>query len=319
MVSMDREEQARIAETKRIAPLLEGAIDMHYHGYPEMTLQVKARVEDAEVLEMAREAGMAGIVLKSQMWPTMGRVYQLRQSLRGIECFSSITLNPIAGGLSPWAVDAAARLGAKVVWLPTWGSVHKLGTAGFTRMMKGWFPGMTLGTGLCCTDGSGKVTPDVASIVQLAKDHGLVLCTGHISPLESLAVAREAQRIAYSRLVFTHPLSETVGATLEQTKEMVRRGAYVEFCALNLFHGKDEAIVEFMSELDPSRCIISSDAFREWLPPGPELLRMFIGRLLMIHGMDETSLRMMVRDNPAALLGLVPSDKGSAATPKEAS
>lgn len=304
----NREYQAKVAETKSVSHLLHGAIDMHYHGYPEITLRVKARMDDEEVLKQARTLGMRGIVIKSQMWPTVGRVYHLRQHVPEIECFSSITLNSIVGGLSPWVVDAAARQGAKVVWLPTWNAAHKKGQGGFSRMMKAWFPSMTFEPGLSCIDSSGKVTPDVRSIIRLAKDMDLVLCTGHISPIESLAIAREAEQISFTRLVFTHPLSDAVGATLEQTKEMVRRGAYAEFCALNIFVGNNlERIPEFISELGADHCILSTDAFREWVPPGPEFLRMFLGRLLMVAGIDEESIKIMVQRNPTVLLGLSPA------------
>ena len=303
---MDWEYQAKVAEAKRVSPLLQGAIDMHYHGYPEITLRVKARVDDVEALELAYNLGMRGIVFKSQMWPTMGRVYHLRQRVPDIECFASITLNSIVGGLSPWVVEATARQGAKMVWLPTWSAIHMLGQGSFSRFLKGWFPSMTFAPGLSCIDSSGKVTPDVGSIIKLAKDMELVLGTGHISPIESLAVAQEAERIGFTRLVFTHPLSDSVGATMEQTKEMIKRGAYVEFCALSLFHGKESKIIEFIGEVGADHCILSTDAFREWLPPGPEFLRMFIGRLLLISGIDEESIRIMVRHNPAFLLGLPP-------------
>lgn len=302
---MDREKQAMVAETKSVSPLLQGAIDMHYHGYPEMTPHIKARVEDVAMLEMAREMGMRGIVIKSQIWPTMGLVYHLRQRVPGIECFASITLNSIVGGLSPWVVEVAAKQGAKVVWLPTWSSTHMIGEVGFSKMMKGWFPSMKFEPGLCCINSSGKVTPDVQSIIKLCRDMGLVLCTGHISLKESLAVAQEAERIGFARLIFTHPLAGAIPATIDETKEMAKRGAYVEFCALNIFKGKNlEMIPEFIGELGADHCILSTDAFREWVPPEPEFLRMFIGRLLMVSGIDEESIRKMVQHNPAVLLGL---------------
>lgn len=304
--SMNLEMQAKVADTKQIDPLLQGAIDMHYHGYPEITLGVRARLDDVQVLEMARSMGMRGIVLKSQMWPSIGKVHFLRQQVAGIEPFGSIVLNSVVGGISPWVVDAAARQGAKVVWLPTWSSAHKLGLDGFSKFMKTWFPTMTFEPGLSCLDPSGKLTPEAQSIIKLAKDMDLVLCTGHVSPNESLTVAQEAERIGFTKLIFTHPLSGSVGATLEQTKEMAKRGAYVELIALNIFYGNAlDKMLEFISAVGAKRCILSTDSFMEWVPPGPEFLRMFVGRLL-ISGIDEESLRMMVRDNPATLLGLAP-------------
>lgn len=302
--SMNLEMQAKVADTKKVSPLLQGAIDMHYHGYPEITLGVRARLDDVEVLEMARSMGMRGIVFKSQMWPSMSRVHFLHQHVPGIESFGSIVLNSVVGGLSPWVVDAAARQGAKVVWLPTWSSIHKLGLDGFSKFMKAWFPTMTFEPGLSCVDSSGKVTSEVRSIIGIAKNMDLVLCTGHVSPNESLSIAQEAERIGFTKLVFTHPLSGSVGATLEQTKEMAKRGAYIELIALNIFYGNAlDRMLEFISALGAKQCILSTDAFMEWVPPGPEFLRMFIGRLL-ISGIDEDSIRTMVRDNPATLLDL---------------
>lgn len=302
--SMNLELQARVAETKQVSPLLQGAIDMHCHGYPEITLGVKARLNDVETLELAHNMGMRGIVFKSQMWPNIGQVYHLRQRVPDVESFSSITLNSVVGGLSPWVVEAAARQGAKVVWLPTWSSIHKLGQDGFSKFMKTWFPSMVFEPGLSCVDSSGKLTAEVQTIIKLAKNMDLVLCTGHIHPNESLAIAQEAERIDFNRLVFTHPLSGSVGATLEKTKEMTKRGAYAELIALNIFYGNAlDRMLEFITELGAEHCILSTDAFMEWIPPGPEFLRMFIGRLL-ISGIDEASITKMVRDNPAKLLGL---------------
>lgn len=304
--SMNLELQAKVADTKMISPLLRGAIDMHCHGYPEITLGVKARLNDVETLELARDMGMRGIVFKSQMWPNIGQVHHLRQRVPDVECFSSIVLNSVVGGLSPWVVEAAARQGAKVVWLPTWSSVHKLGLDGFSKFMKTWFPSMIFEPGLSCVDSSGKLTPEVRTIIKLAKDMDLVLCTGHIAPNESLAIAQEAERIGFTKLVFTHPLSGSVGATLEQTKEMTKRGAYAELIALNIFYGNAlDRMLEFITELGADHCILSTDAFMEWVPPGPEFFRMFIGRLL-ISGINEESLRTMVRDNPTKLLSLPP-------------
>jgi hypothetical protein len=173
-------------------------------------------------------------------------------------------------------------------------------------MMKAWFPNIQFEPGLSCVDDSGQLVPAVESIIQLCKDMDLVLCTGHISPEESLAVAKEAEKIDYAKLIFTHPLSGGVGATLEQTREMTKRGAYAELVALNIFYGSElDLMLDFISELGPEHCILSSDTFMEWTPPGPEFFRMFLGRLL-ISGVAEEKILTMVRDNPASLLELPP-------------
>jgi hypothetical protein len=301
---MSLESQANVAETKEVSPLLKNAIDMHFHCYPEFKSAIKSRLEDKQTLELAREMGMRAVVLKSQMWPTTGQVYYLRQLVHDIECFASITLNPVSGGLNPWVVEAAAKQGAKVVWLPTWSSTHRVGQSGLNKFMKVWFPSIAFEPAIGCIDSSGEVLPQVKSILGLARDSNLVLCTGHISPAESLAIAKEAEKMDFERLVFTHPLSRSVGATLEEAKEMAKRGAYVELLALNVFLDSNlDLVLKFVTEIGPERCILSTDAFMDWIPPGPEYLRMFLGRLLY-SGIEEASISTMVKKNPATLLGL---------------
>jgi len=300
----DRAYRAKLLEKKQMAALLDGAIDMHYHGYPEISLKVKTRLEDVKLLALARDMGMRAVVFKSQMWPTTGPVYHLKQRIADIECFSSITLNSIAGGLNSMAVEVAAKQGAKVVWLPTWSSSHNSGAGGFATMMKTWFPSLKQEPGIACLDDQGRLKPEVRHIIKLAKEMGLVLCTGHISPRESLAIAREAKRIKFTRLVFTHPLSGSVSADFDQIKQMADSGAYIEICALNIFYGHElKRAVEIIEKIGARRCILSSDAFGEWVPPEPEFLRMLVAYLLL-SGVKEKDVRTMVCDNPAMLLDM---------------
>ena len=51
--------------TKNVTALLKGAIDMHYHGYPELTFSVGAWLDDVGMLKMASDFGMRGVVIKS--------------------------------------------------------------------------------------------------------------------------------------------------------------------------------------------------------------------------------------------------------------
>ncbi len=91
---------------------------------------------------------------------------------------------------------------------------------------------------------------------------------------------------------------------MEETREMIKRGAYAELCAINVFLGSElDMMLEFIAELGAEHFVLSTDSWMEWVPPGPEYLRMFIGRLL-VSGIEEESIRTMVRDNPAKLLGL---------------
>ena len=194
--------------------LLEGAVDLHCHGYPEISFGVKMRVEDLEAAQLAAQAGMKGYVLKSHMWPTMGRVYQIRNQVKGIEVWSSIALNTSAGGFSPWTLESALKQGVKVVWMPTWSAKNDIERGGFSRILKSWLPTLQQiepKDGLTVLDDSGKIGRNVKEILALAKDYDVTVFTGHLSPEEGLAIGREAKKMGLKKLVFCHPDSRAVG------------------------------------------------------------------------------------------------------------
>ncbi|MFC1817336.1 DUF6282 family protein [Thermodesulfobacteriota bacterium] len=284
---------------------------MHIHCYPEISLSVRRPCEDWETVELARDAGMRALVLKSHTWPTMSKAHHLSHEIAGIDVFGSITLNVSAGGLNPWAVEMAARQGAKVVWMPTWSSKNDWTQGGFSDLMKGWMPSLKesgLRQPLTVLDSSGELLPEVVSIISVAKEHELVLSTGHLSTEEALSIGREAEKIGFTKLIFGHPLTRSVGATLIQMKEMVNRGAHVELTALSCFwpgtpNTALQRTVEVIDQLGAEHCILTTDSFGDWPPPSPEFLRMFLGRILIL-GVDENSIRVMVKENPSKLLDL---------------
>ncbi len=305
-----REAQARLMQEVRPDQYMQGAIDLHYHSYPDMGMDVRMRVEDVEALQGARDMGMRGMVLKSHLWPTTGQAYQLRQRVPGIEVWAGMTLDVTSGGLSPWAVEMGASQGVKVVWMPTWSSANDLPKAsGFSAFMKVWFPSMVQYpvTPVAATDSAGHLLPQAKAVIRLCKELGIALSTGHLSATEGLLVAAEAEKVGLDRLIFGHPFSASIGATREHMAEMARRGAYIELTALNAFGEGDtmKAMAETVSEVGARMCIVSTDCFRNWPPPPAEFLRMFIARLLYL-GVKGDEIRAMVQENPARLLGLPP-------------
>ncbi|MBI2919262.1 MAG: hypothetical protein HYY01_14910 [Chloroflexi bacterium] len=305
-----RESQARLMLEVSPDQYLRGAIDLHYHSYPDMGLGVRMRVEDVQALEGARDMGMRGLVIKSHLWPTTGQAYQLRQRVPGIEVWGSMTLDVTAGGLNPWALEMGVAQGAKVVWMPTWSSANDLSKANsFSAYMKVWFPTMKEYpvTPAAAVDSGGQLLPQAKAVIRLCKELGVVLSTGHLSVTECLLVAAEAEKVGLDRLIFGHPFSAGIGATREHMVEMARRGAYLELTALNAFGEGDtmKLMAEIAAEVGADRCVVSTDCFRNWPPPPAEFLRMFIARLLYL-GISGDDMRIMVQDNPAKLLGLPP-------------
>lgn len=290
--------------------LLQGAIDLHCHGYPEVSFDVKMRVEDLEAAQLAAQAKMRGIVLKSHMWPTIGRVYQMKDKLEGIEIWSSITLNISSGGFNPWVTESALKQGVKVIWLPTYSAKNDLQRGGFSRLIKTWLPTMNQmkpEDGLTVFNDSGEVDQNVKEILALAKDYDAGVFTGHISPEEALAVAREAKKMGFKKILFSHPDSNAVGATMEHCKEMAEMGFFIETTFLGLLPAfwriSINEVCQRIREVGAERWVLTTDTFFEWSSPPSEMMRMFIGSMLAA-GMSSDEVKLMVQRNPAELLSV---------------
>ena len=97
--------------------LLRGAIDVHIHAGPDI---VPRLLDDFELAELARAAGMTAIVLKSHHMLTADRAHIAQKAFPEVKVFGGLALNfPACGGLNAEAVKVAIRMRAKIVWLPT--------------------------------------------------------------------------------------------------------------------------------------------------------------------------------------------------------
>ncbi|MDP2972140.1 MAG: DUF6282 family protein [Deltaproteobacteria bacterium] len=291
--------------------LLEGAVELHAHAYPEFSLRMRGRVHEIEWAELARAAGMRAIVMKSQVFPTVERANLVRRVVSGIEVFGGITLNHPMGGLNPLAVEIAGELGGKVVWMPTWGSKNDLSKSQFylnrmrayVRTLNQAVPGPD--SGIEILEG-GKLKSVVKEIIQIARDHKMFISSGHISIQESLVLVEECTK---QRVPFTlaHPFSRSVGASIDDQKEVAKRGGYIEHCFITTMpmHQRLELsrIVEAIQEIGPSQTVLTTDAIQTWNPPPPELMRMYIASLLQLN-IEEEAIRRMIQENPVKILGL---------------
>jgi len=305
--------------------LLEGAIDIHAHGYPEFTLNMPPRVDNVEWAKLASAARMRGFVIKSHLWPTAGAAHLLRGLYPDLEIFGSITLNPPAGGLSPFAVEVAAQTGAKVVWMPTWSARHDPPKHSiYLTRMQGWLKTLDaslteFGGGVRLLGEDGKLLPVVLQILDVCKTYDLVVASGHVPVQASLLLSQETKKRGV-KFVFTHPLSGSVGASLEDQAAVVANGGVIEhvFIGCMPMHQRADPkkIVESIRAVGPENCVMASDAIEAWNPPAPEVLRMFIASMLAL-GLKEDEIFQMTHDNPARLLGLAVKRQAVAGVPGE--
>jgi hypothetical protein len=195
----------------------------------------------------------------------------------------------------------------RVVWMPTWDAKHYVEHNGNNR------PFITVAK-------NGELVPEAkALIAAIAEVNGktrgsggtMALATGHNAPEEVLLIVKEARRLGLP-VVVTHPLLESVGMSIEQMKQAVEMGAYLEF--VTAFTRQEATIKEYseaIREIGPEHCIVSSDKGQGRGEEGHDAASPShtaglgeAAQILRKNGFTEAELDLMFKDNPAKLLGL---------------
>lgn len=276
--------------------LLQGSIDMHVHHGPDA--HIRRRLDALETALQAEAAGMKAIVLKSHDYPTAPIAYIVSQQVHNLAVFGSISLDFGVGGLNPAAVETSAILGAKVVWMPTLSSAND-----YQKLRLS-------GEGIKIVDEKGKILPVVQQIMGIVKKYDMVVATGHVSAPEAFALVDEAREKGITRIIATHPLTKMVGATLsnEEQQQMAGKGAYIEHCFVDTMPLGERLdpmkIVEVVRVVGAEHCILTTDFGQNHNPPPAEGMRMMIATMLRCK-LTAEEIELMVKSNPAKLLGLV--------------
>ncbi len=283
-----------------IEQLLQGAIDLHVHHGPDTRPR---RVDAFEAAKQAQQAGMRAIVLKSHIYPTVPLAILISQLVPGIKIFGSICLDYEIGGLNLFALEASAKMGARVVWMPTISAQN-------SRSKMNKLGSQLKGEGFSILDNQGKLAPEMSSLISIIKEYNMVLASGHLSPPETFSLIKEAKSQKVERMVITHPLDvEYVekALSLEDLRDLVKMGAFIELTSVGMlpteFSHNPEHMLETIKAIGAEHCVMSSDMGQYSNPPPVEGIRLFIATLLK-RGIAEKDIELMVKTNPGWLLGL---------------
>ncbi|HVF28284.1 MAG TPA: DUF6282 family protein [Pyrinomonadaceae bacterium] len=273
--------------------LLRGAIDVHVHSAPDV---IARKASDIAIVEQARAAGMRALLLKSHTFSTCERAYLLNFFYPDFKVFGGITLNDTIGGLNPKAVEAALKLGARCVWMPTKSAANH-------RRSLGHADGLTIAD-------NGMVRAEVKTILRLIADADAVLATGHLAPEESRVLVEAALTAGVKRISVTHPEWGVTSVSIELQSELRRMGdgVYFERCLVSTQtdlreYVPFERIAEQIRAVGVESTIIATDFGMPQYPTPVEGMKLYIERLRGA-GFTEREIKMMCQDNPAALLGL---------------
>jgi len=286
--------------------LLDGAIDMHAHTAPAL---FPRPYDDADVAEAGTAYKMRGFVLKDHDMSTTGRAYYIDRMYPDIEPYGAIVLNRSVGGLNPYVVESAIQYGAKVIWMP---SNHSEWHAEYYDMPD--YPALGRkqkqlpGEGVTVLDPDGNLKPEVLAIVELIAQHDVALATGHLSLPEIRKLQDAVLKHGDVKFLVTHANWALCKLDLEVQKELVAKGAHLEYVAsscvsLDFMDQDPNELASWINEFKGDRLVLGSDLGQFGGPSHPEGLRMLLASLLA-RGVKYGYLEKMTKANPAVLLGL---------------
>jgi hypothetical protein len=283
---------------------IEGAIDFHVHSAPDV---FGRSIDDIDVARAAAREGMRAIVLKNHVTNTADRAALVSKEVPGIEVFGGIVLNQAVGGINPAAVEWMYRMAGgrgKVVWMPTFDADHHLKT--FKEK----------GEGIKAAK-DGKILPETEAVLKVIARENLVLQTGHLSPEETLLVIKSAKDLGVKNMVVTHAMADVPGLSMEHMKQAAAMGAFMELDFLNhlmgphahmgwMQHWKQVSIADMakaIKAIGAPHFILATDLGQTGNPIHPDGYKLLVAGLQK-EGVTQGELELMMKKNPAKLLGL---------------
>ena len=294
---------ARADET-HVGDLMQGAIDLHVHSGPSTMAR---QLDHMEQVEQAAAAGMAGVLFKDHHYSVAPMIPMMRRVLGDIGCemYGSLVLNNSVGGFNPYAVDFNVKSGAKLVFMPTAHAANHIrsshGKSRLASNVRLREPKM-----LTVVDDMGRLIDPVKQILDIIAEHDVILSSGHLHVSEIFLLFEEAKRRGVTRLLTNHP-TYGLHMSYKDIEDLAAMGVVLEQSACLFIDSRFNVYPpdELRRQVDaagPSMTSIGSDLGQVDNPSPVEGFRQMI-RLLLGLGYSVDEVRLMVRDNPARLVG----------------
>jgi hypothetical protein len=322
-------------------PALKGAIDLHAHQDPDSNGpsygQAARSVDAIDLYKRAKAAGMRGFVIKEHLDQSAGLAYYMRKLYPDFEFFGGMGSNFTTGPkVNPWAVTHMAEMKGgwgRIVWMPSWDSEwssHKVANyATHATQLSKFFSPPFISVAKCSGGGAfwagypkpcanAELLPEVKDAIKLIattktrdSNGDLILATGHNSPEEDLMMIKEAVAAGVKHVIVTHPLLDSVGMTEAQVKEAVSMGpeVYAEFtsffCGANTSPAVLMRYIAGIRAAGVDHAVVTSDTGQLNSLFQPDALAT-CAKVLRANGFTERDLDIMLKINPAKILGIAP-------------
>jgi len=292
-----------------VSRLLQGAVDLHCHSGPSV---MPRSLNHFEAIREAEAAGMHAVLFKDHYYSVTPVVALLKEHLGGelrLNLLSGVPLNNTTGGLNPYAVDHGLKLGARLVWMPTFSAANHIRHGHRHTILPTRFP-MLQPTGLTVVTERGALKDEVKGILDQIAEFDCVLSAGHLHISEIWPLFEEAKKRGVKRLLVNHP-TFVVDAELRDIRELAGMGAYLEhsFCMyINEAYTKKftgAQLKELVEAGGIDQTILGSDLGQINNPRPVAGFRSVI-LLCLGLGFTEEQIRKMISLNACRLMGLEP-------------
>jgi hypothetical protein len=267
-----------------------GIVDLHVHSGPSL---LPRHTDDPATAASARRAGIEVFVLKAHEGTTAERALLL-----GGGAVGGIVLNSPVGGANPDAVRVAARLGARVAWLPTISSpAHQRANRSPELSVH---RGVAFATVPIC-DGA-TLSPTWLPVFEEVAAADMVLASGHATIDEAITAFAAAQRVGVRRFLVNHPLMPFLGWRDEQADALRALGAHLEVGVLpDLLAAGDDAVTAHLVRVYPPELLVfGSDLGHSDYPTLDDGIASWVARCEPVVG--EAVLARIMSANGAALV-----------------
>ena len=290
--SADPAPEEAVAKEAAIRPMPDWAtdmVDLHVHAAPSL---LPRHGTDPETIAIERSLGFSTIVLKSHEGSTAERA-----ALAGPGVYGGIVLNSAVGGGNPDAVEVAARLGARVVWMPTVSSAtHKAGASNPELSVHSGFE-----LGLVEVLDGDRLRPEWYDVLDVIAAHDLLLASGHLSADETCRLFAIASSRGVRRLMVNHPKMSFLGWNRHAAEELRRLGAHLELGILpDLLGGPENRSIDLVEEYPHDLLVFGADLGHAHHPAPAQAVPVWLADLEKRIG--EVRARAILTSNGRALL-----------------
>jgi Family of unknown function (DUF6282) len=218
--------------------------DLHTHASPSL---LPRHGDDAQTLAAERALGFSTVVLKSHEGSTVERA-----AIAGPGVYGGVVLNSAIGGANPDAVEVAARLGGRMVWMPTVSSrTHKLGAASPELSVHRGFE-----LGPVDVVDNGALRPEWRDVLDVVAAHDLVLASGHLSADETVVLFRAAKSQGVNRLMVNHPMMAFLHWNTAAARTLQELDAHLELGILPDLLGDDDHASLLLTATYPTTLLV---------------------------------------------------------------